>query len=108
MLCTIPNLLRSMLTASADGQGVFLQPSLFARSLSRHSCSWLLLRHLARIAPPLSSWPPSHTTDAPSETVPGQDLAMPSVTYEEARRIMTRTDFLDPLDHSHVGVFFLI
>lgn len=40
----------------------------------------------------------------PSETV---DLQMPKVAYDDARRIMTRTDFLEPLDHLHVGHFRL-
>lgn len=31
------------------------------------------------------------------------DLQMPKVSYDDARRIMTRTDFLEPLDHLHVG-----
>ncbi|WWD17146.1 hypothetical protein CI109_101583 [Kwoniella shandongensis] len=31
------------------------------------------------------------------------DLRLPNVTYEEARKIMTRTDFLEPLDHYHLN-----
>lgn len=31
-----------------------------------------------------------------------QDIELPSVTFEEARKIMTRTDFIDPLDVLHV------
>lgn len=32
-----------------------------------------------------------------------EDLVLPKVAYDDARRIMTRTDFLDPLDHIHVS-----
>lgn len=35
-----------------------------------------------------------------TETV---DLHLPKVAYDDARRIMTRTDFLEPLDHLHVS-----
>ena len=31
------------------------------------------------------------------------DLHMPRVAFDDARRIMTRTDFLEPLDHLHVS-----
>lgn len=37
----------------------------------------------------------------------GGDLHMPKVTFDDARRIMTRTDFLEPLDHLHVSTCFL-
>lgn len=33
------------------------------------------------------------------------DLHMPRVAFDDARRIMTRTDFLEPLDHLHVSSF---
>ena len=32
-----------------------------------------------------------------------EDILLPKVTYEEARKLMTRTDFLEPLDHAHVS-----
>ena len=32
-----------------------------------------------------------------------QDFYMPSVSYSDARKIMTRADFLDPLDASQVS-----
>ncbi|WWC94615.1 hypothetical protein V866_001462 [Kwoniella sp. B9012] len=93
------------------------------------SCSWLLLRHLARMIPPLSPYPlvePNATSpidnDLPlaEESAEGEtsnssvnvtppaaepssaDIHLPYVTYEAARRIMTRTDFLNELDHYHV------
>ncbi|OCF61028.1 hypothetical protein L486_00672 [Kwoniella mangroviensis CBS 10435] len=92
-------------------------------------CSWLLLRHLAKMIPPLSAYPlvePEVTSpidnDLPiaEESAEGEtsnssvnvtppaaepssaDVHLPYVTYEAARRIMTRTDFLNELDHYHV------
>lgn len=56
------------------------------------SCSWLLLRHLAKMCPSLEDG-----------VEPGDDFEMPSVSYSDARRIMTRTDFLDPLDAFQVS-----
>ena len=38
---------------------------------------------------------------------PGDDFVMPSVSYSDARRIMTRTDFLDPLDAFQVGILLV-
>jgi hypothetical protein len=57
------------------------------------SCSWLLLRHLAQMCPSLQD------DDSAFE----QEFHMPSVSYSDARKIMTRTDFLDPLDASQVS-----
>jgi hypothetical protein len=31
-----------------------------------------------------------------------EDLHMPRVSYDDARRIMTRADFVEQLDHLHV------
>ena len=42
-------------------------------------------------------------SSAPSPSESG-DLHMPRVPFDDARRIMTRTDFLEPLDHLHVGL----
>lgn len=88
------------------------------------SCSWLLLRHFAQNFPSLDSTPtditdepriPDLTIDISDDDVnvsePGliasnpllEDLKVPEVTYEEARRIMTRTDFIEPLDVLHVS-----
>ena len=36
-----------------------------------------------------------------------QDLHMPRVSYDDARRIMTRTDFVEELDHLHVSLFLI-
>lgn len=33
----------------------------------------------------------------------GEELVLPHFTFEETRRIMTRTDFIDPLDILHVS-----
>ncbi|WWC70154.1 uncharacterized protein I206_104101 [Kwoniella pini CBS 10737] len=93
------------------------------------SCSWLLLRHLAKMIPPLSEYPvmdavePAATeNDLPvAENASGEetsnssvnvtppvteassaDIHLPHVTYEAARRIMTRTDFVNDLDHYHI------
>ena len=57
------------------------------------SCSWLLLRHLAGMCPSLQE----------DESAYEQDFYMPSVSYADARKIMTRTDFLDPLDAYQVS-----
>ena len=57
------------------------------------SCSWLILRDLAKKAPRL----PEVGEDDHMPAIE-DDYEMPSVSYAEARRIMTRTDFLDPLD----------
>lgn len=51
------------------------------------SCSWLLLRHLAKMAPTI-----------PEDGSPLEEDDTPSVSFADARRIMTRTDFLEPLD----------
>ena len=32
-----------------------------------------------------------------------EDLHMPRVSYDDARRIMTRADFVEQLDHLHVS-----
>lgn len=32
-----------------------------------------------------------------------EDLKMPRVSFDDARRIMTRTDFVEELDHLHVS-----
>ncbi len=32
------------------------------------------------------------------------DIVLPRVTYDDARRLMTRTDFFDGLDHDNVGL----
>ncbi|WVQ82082.1 hypothetical protein IAT38_004210 [Cryptococcus sp. DSM 104549] len=45
---------------------------------------------------------PSSVDVTPPREVSREDILLPSVTYEEARRIMTRADFLDPLDHYHI------
>ncbi|WVW84094.1 hypothetical protein I302_106123 [Kwoniella bestiolae CBS 10118] len=93
-------------------------------------CSWLLLRHLSKMIPPLSPYPlvePEITTSPidndlplavespesetsnssvnvtpPAKEPSSADIHLPYVTYEAARRIMTRTDFLNELDHYHV------
>lgn len=92
------------------------------------SCSWLLLRHLAQQAPPLEmddQTPPSIDDGAPSGPDTGSnevvtddrlesskpvvgDLNLPRVAFDDARRIMTRTDFLEPLDHLHVSPLSII
>jgi len=42
-------------------------------------------------------------SDETPEPVPTlEDLHMPRVSYDDARRIMTRTDFVEELDHLHV------
>ncbi|WVQ67251.1 uncharacterized protein L199_005446 [Kwoniella botswanensis] len=93
------------------------------------SCSWLLLRHLAKMIPPLSPYPvvepdaispidndlplaeesaegetsnSSVNVTPPAAEPSSADIHLPYVTYEAARRIMTRTDFLNELDHYHV------
>lgn len=77
------------------------------------SCSWLLLRHLAQKAPALDAEPTTvdevdlgAVEDASEETpdsIPTlEDLHMPRVSYDDARRIMTRADFVEQLDHLHV------
>jgi hypothetical protein len=77
------------------------------------SCSWLLLRHLAQKAPTLDAEPTTvdevdmaAVEDASEETpdsIPTlEDLHMPRVSYDDARRIMTRADFVEQLDHLHV------
>nr|KIR85318.1 hypothetical protein I308_04578 [Cryptococcus tetragattii IND107] len=93
----------------------------------RGTCSWLILRHLASAAEPLSPYPsvlPPIPLESPDEahlekegdhrrsssavnvTLPREissaDIHLPKVTYEEARRIMTRADFLEALDHYHI------
>ncbi|RSH88872.1 hypothetical protein EHS25_002534 [Saitozyma podzolica] len=71
------------------------------------SCSWLLLRHFARQGPVLHS-EVEEDDRAPDDDVERpevdlrEDIVLPKVSYEEARRIMTRTDFIEPLDHLHV------
>nr|ODO01229.1 hypothetical protein L204_01957 [Cryptococcus depauperatus CBS 7855] len=95
--------------------------------LTLFSCSWLILRHLAKAADPLPLYPliltPSSSEEedsddanivnegirssspvnvTPPRELSGEDLYLPKVTYEEARRIMTRTDFLGDLDHYHI------
>jgi hypothetical protein len=83
------------------------------------SCSWLLLRDLAKRVPTLEAEPTgvdevdlSVVEDASEETadvIPSlEDLQMPRVSYDEARRIMTRADFLEQLDHLHVSCSLLI
>jgi hypothetical protein len=38
------------------------------------------------------------------DTIPTlEDLHMPRVSYDDARRIMTRADFVEQLDHLHVS-----
>ncbi|WVR09790.1 hypothetical protein IAU60_006866 [Kwoniella sp. DSM 27419] len=92
------------------------------------SCSWLLLRHLSKMTPPLTEFPSIggaestlHTEDdsesvddtpvesassvnvtPPPTNTSSKDINLPYVTYEAARRIMTRTDFLNDLDHYHI------
>jgi len=42
-------------------------------------------------------------SDETPEPVPTlEDLHMPRVSYDDARRIMTRADFVEQLDHLHV------
>lgn len=36
-----------------------------------------------------------------------EDLHMPRVSYDDARRIMTRADFVEQLDHLHVRLLSL-
>ena len=36
-----------------------------------------------------------------------EDLHMPRVSYDDARRIMTRADFVEQLDHLHVSLFLV-
>lgn len=82
------------------------------------SCSWLLLREFAKKFPQVGEsavasddTPVKVADDDISVTEPGQvpdasdleDLAIPSFTFEETRRIMTRTDFIEPLDILHVS-----
>jgi hypothetical protein len=31
------------------------------------------------------------------------DIILPKVSYDEARRVLTRTDFVDSLNHLHVS-----
>lgn len=33
------------------------------------------------------------------------DIVLPRVTYDDARRLMTRTDFFDGLDHDNVRLY---
>ncbi|OWZ51164.1 hypothetical protein C356_02307 [Cryptococcus neoformans c45] len=91
------------------------------------SCSWLILRHLANAAEPLSPYPsivppiPLESPDdahldkedghmrsssavnvTPPREISSADIHLPKMTYEEARRIMTRADFLEALDHYHI------
>ncbi|ORY32864.1 hypothetical protein BCR39DRAFT_557421 [Naematelia encephala] len=72
------------------------------------SCSWLLLRHLAKMAPTLPGVGPTTVPDNEEESThtgpepDDEDTSLPKVTFEEARRIMTRTDFVQDLDHLHV------
>ncbi|ODO06441.1 hypothetical protein L198_01673 [Cryptococcus wingfieldii CBS 7118] len=93
------------------------------------SCSWLILRHLAQAGPALTPYPPalpsipskddveyrpvpdndgehvrssSSVNITPPVEISSEDLVLPKVTFEEARRIMTRADFLGALDHYHV------
>lgn len=91
------------------------------------SCSWLILRHLANAAEPLPPYPsifppiPLESPDdahlekeddhkrsssavnvTPPREISSADIHLPKVTYEEARRIMTRADFLEALDHYHI------
>jgi hypothetical protein len=87
--------------------------SLFPLRELTTSCSWLLLRHLAQKAPTLDAEPTTvdevdmaAVEDASEETpdsIPTlEDLHMPRVSYDDARRIMTRADFVEQLDHLHV------
>ncbi|KAK8864544.1 hypothetical protein IAR55_001794 [Kwoniella newhampshirensis] len=95
--------------------------------MDEQNCSWLLLRHLAKAAPTLSPYmrtvaevppvpevahdeeqeEPEQSSSAVDITPPPApsfgDLHLPNVTYEEARKIMTRADFLEPLDHDHLN-----
>jgi len=72
------------------------------------------MRHLAQKAPTLDAEPTavdevdmSAVEDASEETpdsIPTlEDLHMPRVSYDDARRIMTRADFVEQLDHLHVS-----
>ncbi|WWC89167.1 uncharacterized protein L201_004085 [Kwoniella dendrophila CBS 6074] len=97
--------------------------------MDEQNCSWLLLRHLANMLPPLSDYPVVESNDStsnnnelpvveeppadetsnssvnvtpPPKEPSSADIHLPHVTYEAARRIMTRTDFLMDLDHYHV------
>ncbi|WVQ86539.1 hypothetical protein IAS59_000252 [Cryptococcus gattii] len=95
--------------------------------MDEQNCSWLILRHLANAAEPLSPYPsvlppiplespdeahlekeddPRRSSSAVNVTLPREissaDIHLPKVTYEEARRIMTRADFLEALDHYHI------
>lgn len=103
------------------------------RALTSISCSWLILRHLANAAEPLSPYPsivppiPLESPDdahldkedghmrsssavnvTPPREISSADIHLPKMTYEEARRIMTRADFLEALDHYHVCLHFQI
>ena len=59
------------------------------------SCSWLLLRHLAREAPPV--YPIDRVEDEGTRLDSIEDDSdVPTVSYADARQIMTRTDFIEP------------
>ncbi|KAG8710227.1 hypothetical protein FRC08_017432 [Ceratobasidium sp. 394] len=69
------------------------------------SCSWLLLREFVkrRIAQEeafekeMEAHPERMNPESPVEPLP-----MPSIPYHECRQIMTRTDFIDGLDHLNI------
>lgn len=74
------------------------------------SCSWLLLRHFAQMASPDSTdSDEENDTKAASDEVTVKDeedvrdVHLPGVSFDVARRLMTRTDFIEPLDHLHVS-----
>ncbi|KAG9105027.1 hypothetical protein FRC07_009655 [Ceratobasidium sp. 392] len=64
------------------------------------SCSWLLLREFVkrRIAQE-EKFKETEGAD-PSSLI--EPLPMPSIPYHECRQIMTRTDFIDGLDHLNI------
>ncbi|GFZ44299.1 hypothetical protein JCM24511_02021 [Saitozyma sp. JCM 24511] len=74
--------------------------------MEEQNCSWFLLRYLAREASTRSS---VHLAGegGQHEDVEGlviraeEDIIVPKVSYDEARRILTRADFIDLLNHLH-------
>jgi hypothetical protein len=92
-----------------------------ARSTLTRSCSWLLLRALAQqqakaeeeTAASLQSLTadtsdddkPDDSDTTQHDTIGHVDVHTPKVSYYDARQIMTRTDFLEGLDHFNVSTF---
>ncbi|KAI5121443.1 hypothetical protein M0805_009552, partial [Coniferiporia weirii] len=58
------------------------------------SCSWLLLREFVRL------YKEHEQSGAHKED--GGDFFLPRVSYDKARQLMTRTDFIDDLDRSNI------